>query len=131
MAASWVIPDEADDATASVFRRLKDERGNAPSLFWFEIRQLLLTAERRNRLEQGGALSGAQKLGMFAIEDAGCGLDVTIFRLAGKYALSAHDASYLALALSDKIPLATLDRRLAAAAQAEQVTVLGPLAKTV
>jgi predicted nucleic acid-binding protein len=40
--------------------------------------------------------------------------------------LSAYDAAYLALALLDRLPLATLDRRLAEAARTEQVTVLAP-----
>jgi predicted nucleic acid-binding protein len=40
--------------------------------------------------------------------------------------LSAYDAAYLALALLEGLPLATLDRRLAEAARAEQVIVFGP-----
>ena len=62
------------------------------------------------------------------IIDSGRGVDASIFRLAGKHGLSAYDASYLSLALADSVPLATLDKRLAAAAHAEQVEILGPLA---
>lgn len=46
-------------------------------------------------------------------------------RLAGKHGLSAYDTSYLLLAISESLPLATLDKRLAAAAQAERVEVIG------
>lgn len=42
-----------------------------------------------------------------------------------KYRLSAYDAAYLALALLEQLPLATLDRRLADAARAEGVDVFG------
>jgi predicted nucleic acid-binding protein len=48
--------------------------------------------------------------------------------LAARRALSAYDASYLALALQLALPLATADQRLAAAARIEGVAVLGPLA---
>jgi hypothetical protein len=39
---------------------------------------------------------------------------------------SAYDAAYLDLALHERTPLATLDKRLAAAGRAEKVEVLGP-----
>jgi predicted nucleic acid-binding protein len=39
----------------------------------------------------------------------------TLPQLAIQYALSAYDAAYLQLALRERVPLITLDRRLAAA----------------
>ena len=69
-----------------------------------------------------------QQLLRLSIEDAGRGNDTSIFGLAEKHCLSAYDASYLSLALSDRIPLATLDKKLAAAAKAEQIELLGPIA---
>ena len=39
-----------------------------------------------------------------------------------------YDATYLALAIDKALPLATLDKPLAAAARAEKVPILGPLA---
>jgi predicted nucleic acid-binding protein len=44
-----------------------------------------------------------------------------------RHALSAYDATHLALALSDQLPLATVDRALAEAALREAVPLLGPL----
>ncbi|MNY41524.1 hypothetical protein D3C86_1763470 [compost metagenome] len=46
---------------------------------------------------------------------------VSIIRLAQKHALSAYDAAYLSLAISRNAPLATQDRKLAAAAKLENV----------
>jgi predicted nucleic acid-binding protein len=57
----------------------------------------------------------------------GAGDGLAIARLAFKHNLTSYDATYLALALEKKAPLATLDRALATAAKAEGVTVLGPL----
>jgi predicted nucleic acid-binding protein len=48
--------------------------------------------------------------------------------LARVHQLSAYDAAYLALAVSERAALATLDRKLAAAARRETIAVLGPLA---
>ncbi|WP_457661483.1 type II toxin-antitoxin system VapC family toxin [Sinorhizobium medicae] len=49
-----------------------------------------------------------------------------MIKLATVQGLSAYDAAYLELAIARSLPLATLDRKLAAAARAEKVPVLGP-----
>ena len=46
-------------------------------------------------------------------------------RLAERHRLTAYDAAYLEIASRRKIPLATLDRELQAAASAESVKLLG------
>ena len=100
----------------------------APSLFWFETRDLFLVAERRGRLKAGEAALSMAQLRLFPISDAGTGAERLIFALASRYGVSGYDASYLALAGAEKLPLATTDKKLAAAAAAERVAVLGPLA---
>jgi predicted nucleic acid-binding protein len=45
--------------------------------------------------------------------------------LAERFALSAYDAAYLELAQRHRLPLATLDRELRAAASALGLAVLG------
>jgi len=75
----------------------------------------MLLAHRR------GCLSRAK------LRDRGPGDDAAIVDLAMKHDLTAYDAAYLDLALRERLPLATLDRKLAAAARAENVPVLGPL----
>jgi predicted nucleic acid-binding protein len=62
------------------------------------------------------------------LDDAGAGPDGGVLSLAIAYRLSAYDAAYLWLSISHSMPLATLDRLLAAAACAEHVEILGPLA---
>lgn len=59
------------------------------------------------------------------LTDAGHGSDQAVLALAVKHALTAYDAAYLALALASDLPLATNDRRMAAAARVEQVPVRG------
>ena len=100
--------------------------GRVPSLFWFETRSLFLNAERRGRLKPGEAVLSMAQLRGLPLQDDGAGNDRAVLTLAARRALSAYDASYLALAIERALPLATADQRLAAAARAEGIAVLGP-----
>ena len=95
----------------------------APLLLWAEVRNIVVTAERRGRLSRAAADD---------VVDAVDGLDVSldtsprsgvVLRLARKHGLSVYDALYLELALRRRADLLTLDRALRRAAQAEGVTV--------
>jgi len=129
MAAAWILPDERAPATDAVMDRLDRDACSVPSLFWHEMRNLLLGAERRGRLPAGGASAFMLRLRRLAIADFGAGSDAETFAMATKHSLSAYDANYLALALTQGRALATLDRRLAGAASAEGVVILGPLGR--
>jgi predicted nucleic acid-binding protein len=129
MAAAWFLPDEQAQATDAVLEQLRTLPGHVPSLFWFEIRSLLLIAERRGRLRPGEALVSVGQLRALSLTEEGSGSDGLVMTLAAKHNLTGYDASYLALALLQKASLATLDRALAKAAQAEGLTVLGPHAQ--
>jgi len=85
-------------------------------------------SERRGRIVVGGALVNIERVRRLPLDDAGIGGDGYVLLLAANHSLSAYDAPYLALALNHSIALATLDRKLAAAARKEGVTVLGPFA---
>jgi predicted nucleic acid-binding protein len=58
------------------------------------------------------------------VESSSLWANVDVESKARKWNLTAYDAAYLALALSRKLPLATLDRDLKKAAEAEGVEVL-------
>lgn len=124
IAAAWFLPDEQNDAADEVMARLAKSPGRAPSLFWFETRNLFVAAERRGRLKAGEAALSMAQLRLFPIVDEGSGNDRMIIALAARHGLSGYEASYLALALSEKLPLATLDENLAVAARVENVLVL-------
>jgi hypothetical protein len=65
-----------------------------------------------------------RQLRSLPIEDLGSGSDDQILELARRHGLSAYDASYLALALDQNLPLGTSDRQLAAAALRESVEII-------
>ena len=125
LAAAWLLPEEYSDAAEAIVASIS-EPCPVPSLFWFEVRNILAMAERRGRIGAGGALLGMERLRRLPLDDAGVGGDGSILLLSASHALSAYDAAYLALAISRNASLATLDRKLAAAARKEGVAVLGP-----
>ncbi len=129
LAAAWILPDEASPEGDRLLDGLQGSGvATVPSLFWYEARSLLTTAERRGRIDLGAAALHMAVVRRLPIVDKGIGDDGRVLDLARSRNLSAYDATYLALALAERLPLATLDRRLAEAARAEGVTILGPLA---
>jgi hypothetical protein len=45
----WCFPDEANAIADLVFERVAAGRANAPVLWWFEVRNVLVVNERRGR----------------------------------------------------------------------------------
>ena len=83
-----------------------------PGLFWDELRNLLLSAEQRGRIDGGYADASMARLRRLPIRCPGEPDDRDVMALARQHRLSAHDASYLALALREGCELASLDRHL-------------------
>ncbi len=127
IAAAWFLPDEHNDAADQLMADLRSAPGRVPSLFWFETRNLFLMAERRGRLAAGEAVMSMAQLRGLPLQDEGAGGDPRVLALAARHALTAYDASYLALAIQLALPLATTDKKLAAAARLEGIDVRGPL----
>jgi len=127
IAAGWLLPDERTDIADALALRMQSEDAFAPDLFWHEVRSLLVTATRRNRISEAAVYLSLERLATIPLRNAGACDALTVARLAIKHGLSAYDAAYLDLALREHLPLATLDKKLAAAAIAENVPVLGPL----
>lgn len=128
IALAWALPDEtslqADQFLSRVSR--KDVLW-VPSLWWYEVANALILAERRKRLTEADGIQLRELYGMLPIKtDVIIGLD-TIERLrtlAREYGLSAYDAAYLELALRRGLRLATLDQNLQSAARKAGVRIL-------
>jgi predicted nucleic acid-binding protein len=121
---SWYLADEAAATTQTVLGILAEVEGIVPALWWFEIRNALLMNERRGRLDAtqiAAILAHLAKLPIVLDRDP---TGDAVFALARRYRLTFYDAAYLELALRRDAPLATLDRRLAAAARAAAVRLL-------
>lgn len=124
--ACWFLPDEADRIADTAFKRLQVDSALMPAVWWFEIRNILLMAERRGRVtttQVTSVLAALNKLPIAIDRDPS---EAEIYTIARTYRLTVYDAASLELARRTSLPLATLDRALATAAGAETVTLVGP-----
>jgi len=117
---SWVLPDENHPEALTALDRLKDDEAFVPSLLWYELRNLLLANERRQRItpaQTAAALNLVQELPLRL--DGQADSDTTL-QLARAHKLTIYDAAYLELAVRRHLPLVTFDTALAEAARSEK-----------
>lgn len=124
LAGAWLLPDESGDDAVAIGRRMLREGACAPALFPQEVCNLLLIALRRGRMSDDAFWRQLARVESLSVRIRSTGSTRRNAELALAHGLTAYDAAYLALALAEGLPLATLDRRLRDAAQAEGVAVL-------
>jgi len=115
--AGWFLPDERTGTSDAPALRMVSEDAIAPDLFWHEARSLLLAALRRGRIPEAAVYMSLDRLATIPLRNAGASDATTAARLAIKPGLSAYDSAYPELALRERAPLATVDKKLAAAAK--------------
>jgi predicted nucleic acid-binding protein len=125
IAACWVFQDEDHPRADLALARIRTEEAIVPSLWWFEVRNILVVNERRKRIAESDTAGFLRGLSRLPIRVDRSPDESVVLRLARTHRLSVYDASYLELALREAVPLATLDADLAAAARAEQAPLLG------
>ncbi len=124
LATTWAFDDESDLVADATRDLMSQEDAIVPSIWWYEVRNAALVGERRGRLKPTDTAYFLEQLADLPITtDASVDESLT-FRLARERNLTFYDASYLALALRRRVPLATLDRALIAAARAESVALV-------
>ena len=114
---SWMLPDEDHPEAIIALEKLKDDEAFAPSLLWFELRNLLLANERRERItpaQTAAALNLFQELPLRFDSQPDSS---TTLQLARELRLSVYDAVYLELAIRRHVQLLTFDAQLAEAAK--------------
>lgn len=119
VAISWCLVDENNPTANAILAMMPDAEAFVPGIWSLEIANVLLVAERRNRMTQEQSSEAITLLQSMLIQvdtatDANAlGATLTLGRQEG---LAAYDAAYLELALRLGLPLATIDQRLALAA---------------
>ncbi|MDZ8083379.1 MAG: type II toxin-antitoxin system VapC family toxin [Nostoc sp. DcaGUA01] len=119
VAISWCLVDENNPIANAILAMMPDAEAFVPGIWSLEIANVLLVAERRNRMTQKQSSEAIALLQSLLIQvdtatDANAlGATLTLGRQEG---LAAYDAAYLELALRLGLPLATIDQRLAEAA---------------
>jgi predicted nucleic acid-binding protein len=129
VALSWFVDVPVDTYAGEVRDRIKrGMRGIVPQLWQLEFANGLLVAERRKLLDAvtaDGAIIDVERLKISHVAvETEPPLMGELLKIARLCQLTAYDAAYLALALQEKVPLATLDKRLAAGAAKAGVALL-------
>lgn len=124
LASAWMLDDESVSFTGEEYAIVQANGGIVPQHWHFEIRNALLEAERRGRIVQGTIAAHLNRLSNLSIRtDQTPDLDAAL-ELARRHRLTFYDALYLELALRRSLFLATLDKALERAANAEGVFML-------
>jgi predicted nucleic acid-binding protein len=120
IALTWCFEDEASPETDRLFARVRDDGAVVPGLWHLEVANLLLQAERRDRI---GRADVARRLMLISDLPIATDQETTprawreTFSLARAENLTAYDAAYLELAERRGLPLMTRDNDLGAAAK--------------
>ncbi|MDE0121305.1 MAG: type II toxin-antitoxin system VapC family toxin [bacterium] len=123
VAGAWFLGEPSALADMAL-ARLEEDRAVVPQIWHLEVRNALLTAERRSRLSAAQMTDSLLVLRHLPIR-TDRGLDLALaFDLARIHNLSFYDAVYLELAKRTDGELATLDRALHGAAVTEAVSVM-------
>lgn len=124
VSTSWLLDDELDPVAENAFERVSEDGVLVPQLWHFEVRNALISAERRRRIDAKGLDDRIRAIVELPVgTDTAPDLDVAL-ALARAHELSFYDAIYLELALRSESPLATLDGGLAQAATMERVPLV-------
>jgi predicted nucleic acid-binding protein len=128
VALAWFLPGERSSRTEALLDQVTEAGALAPGLWPLEVANIILIAERKNRITQAQRVRALTALAKLPIridtETAGRAWNSTI-DLALAHGLTVYDGGYLDLSLRSGLPLATLDRALSRAATACGVPVLG------
>jgi predicted nucleic acid-binding protein len=125
VSACWALDDEEDTIADVALDRSDVEEIVVPSLWWFEIRNILIVAERRKRLTVATTDAFLRSIRRLKLSIDRAPEEKDVILLARRHGLTVYDSGYLELALREGLALATLDKRLAAAAEAEGVRLIG------
>jgi len=109
---SWCFNDEANKYGDAVLDRLAESTAIVPPIWPLEVVNVLLVAERRNRLKQVDSVRFITLLSQLPIvvEHEGPERKMKdLLSLGRANNLSSYDAAYLDLAMRNDCPIATLD----------------------
>ena len=120
---AWVLRDGPSAPVDAALEQVAEVGGVAPALWWVEVRNVLVTAERRGRLTQEDSAAALQAIDALGIQLDQAPDSASLLLLARTHGLTVYDAMYLELCIRQQRPLATLDRKLGAAAQAEGIAL--------
>ena len=133
VAAAWVLPRQATPASEALLDAAQDSEFVTPRFFLYELRRIVLKAERTGVLTEGEAddfLDEVWTLPILVEPDLSEDDLARIHNLARATRLSFYDAIYLDVGLRSGLPVASGDRALLTAALEQGVGVLDVRSET-
>ena len=127
VALSWVYSDEHSAVSDALLARVSHEGAVVPSLWRLEVANSLQTGIKRKRIDGAYRDSLIQIFLRLPIEidlETNDHAWTAVLHLADMHQLTVYDAAYLELAVRRRLPLATRDEDLAAAASSAGVVLL-------
>jgi predicted nucleic acid-binding protein len=122
---AWFFEDEVDARALALLDRATAGEAVVPAIWLGEVANAFLTAERKRRMTRGKVDEDVALLARVpVIVEPASAAPHALIALARRHQLSSYDSSYLELALRLKLPLATRDQRLNAAARAAELKLL-------
>lgn len=126
MVLAWALEDERQAGAVDTLVRLKTgDEALVPALWWFEVRNALVSNERRGRLGEADTAIMLRELARLPVSIDRSPEEASVLALARRHRLTVYDAAYLELAQREGLPLASLDSALQGAAAASGVSLLG------
>jgi len=123
--SAWLIDSQSTAYSATIAERLQEDRAVAPPLLALEFTNVLRTACKRQGIVAAQAQEALSLLARLPVDiDAEKPDPPKILDLALRYDLTSYDAAYLDLALRRRLPIASQDTALAAAARIAGVGVV-------
>jgi predicted nucleic acid-binding protein len=125
---AWVYANETTEAVLNVFEQVKTRGAWIPALWRWEVANALQMNVRRGGHGADFRDAALSNLAWFPIRtDVQAEPEAwsSALLIAELHGLTVYDAAYLEIAQRRNLPLATLDRKLRAAAQSEGVELLG------
>jgi predicted nucleic acid-binding protein len=130
---AWSFADETSAYADAVLDTLITTETIVPALWPLEVANALLVRERRKRSTEAETIRWIgilNKLPIVIDDETNARAWSDTLALARGHKLSAYDAAYLELAIRRRLPLATLDEPLKAAAKAVGATLYKATGKT-
>ena len=124
---AWLFEDETTRTTEAILDRLNEEDALVPTLWTYEVGNVLLMAERHNRITEAQGRRFTQLLESLPIHISDSHLKSlwsNAIVVAREHDLSVYDGTYLDLAMREGVPLATRDKALRKAAKKLGIRVL-------
>jgi predicted nucleic acid-binding protein len=124
---SWCFKDETNKYGDAVIEKLAESTAIVPPIWPLEVVNVLLVAERRNRLKQVDSVRFITLLSQLPIvvEHEGLARQMKdLLALGRTNNLSSYNAAYLDLSMRKDCPIATLDKKLIEAAKKVDITIL-------